>query len=134
MRSYNLAWTIATRCCTALRTGCCRSCSQFKTQPHAWSLGRDGETTSRRCYASCTGCQSDSALSSKSPVWPSNHWLAKYRNAYPVTVVLSLDCFDRHTQEIASFHERTTVMGIAMSLCPALSNGTLYQWNSVKHT
>jgi len=91
---------------------CCRSCSQFKTQPHFWSMGCDGETTPRRCYATITqasavrasGCQSDSASISKSTVWPSNHWLAKYRNTYPATAVLSLDRFERQTHEPASFH------------------------------
>jgi len=47
--------------------------------------------------------------------------------------LVSIDHFDRRTQEPASFHERTTVMGIAVSLCPALSNGTLYQQNFDNH-
>jgi len=58
--------------------------------------------------------------------------LAKYRNTYPATVVLSLERFDWRTQEPASFH--ITVMGIAVSLCLVLDNGTLYRRNFVKYT
>jgi len=60
-----------------------------------------------------------------------SHLQAKYQNTYPATVILSLDRFDRRTQEPASFHDRTTVMWIKVSPCPALHNEH-YQRNFIK--
>jgi len=69
MHLFHLAWTTATRYCTASRTGCCRSCSQFKMRLHVLSPELDAGTTSRWCCMSYTGCcQFDSALNSSLPV------------------------------------------------------------------
>ena len=55
-RSSRVAWTIATHCCSASAT------DYFD----AWSQAPVGVTTSHQCYGSCIGCQSVSALCSRS--------------------------------------------------------------------
>jgi len=61
--------------------GLLQKLQSVQTQPHVWSPGRDGKTTSHRCYASCTSCPSDSTSSLLSGLqltaWPSINWLAK---------------------------------------------------------
>ena len=64
-RSSRVAWTIATHCCSASATDF-DGCSRYRTLPPAWSQAPVGVTTSHQCYGSCTGCQSVSALCSRS--------------------------------------------------------------------
>ena len=42
------------------------ACSRCRTLPPAWSQAPVGVATSHKCYGSCTGCQSVSALCSRS--------------------------------------------------------------------
>jgi len=65
-RSSRVAWTIATHCCSASATDYFDACSRCKTLPPAWSQAPVGVTTSHQCYGSFTGCQSVSALCSRS--------------------------------------------------------------------
>ena len=65
-RSSRVAWTIATHCCLASATDYFDACRRCRTLTPAWSQAPVGVTTSHQCYASCTGCQSVSALCSRS--------------------------------------------------------------------
>jgi len=65
-RSSRVAWTTATHCCTASATDYFDACSRCRTLPPACSQAPVGVTTSHQCYGSCTGCQSVSALCSRS--------------------------------------------------------------------
>ena len=65
-RSSRVAWTIATHCCSASATDYFDACSRCRALPPAWSQAPVGVTTSHQCYGSCTGCQSVSALCSRS--------------------------------------------------------------------
>jgi len=64
--SSRVAWTTATHCLSASATDYFDACSRCRTLPPAWSQAPVGVTTSHQCYGSSTGCQSISALCSRS--------------------------------------------------------------------
>jgi len=66
---YRPGWISVIHYCTASWSLCCENFSLCRTLPHDWSLARDAATTSRRYYASSTGCLSESLLSSKWHAW-----------------------------------------------------------------
>ena len=76
--------------CTSLldavyRTLYCASCSLCRTPLHDWSLARDAVITSRRYYANCTGCPSESVSSSKWNAWLASRCLGRRLSTWQTT-------------------------------------------------
>jgi len=69
MRSSAAGLTTVTHCCLALPTNIWSDYSQFRMQLPVWWLVHDAPITSLRCWRSSTGCQSDSAYSTRWRCW-----------------------------------------------------------------
>jgi len=57
-RSFHVAWTTATHCCTASMMDYFAACSLYRMPLHGWSSALVRVTTSYHCYGNCTGFQS----------------------------------------------------------------------------
>ena len=131
-RILQYAWTIATHCCSASATDYLDACSRCRMLPLAWSQAPVGVTTSHQCYGSCTGCQSVSALYSRS--WGSYisrlvDWLLR---ASQTTVSFCRTLAVAHCGPIPMtcgsclFHEHITNSVIGVSRPPVLDCGTTW--------
>jgi len=113
--SSRVAWTIATHCCSASTTDYFDACSRRRTLPPACSQAPVGVTTSHQCYGSCTGCQSVSALSSRSR----GSYISRLVDWLPRTY-LADDC--RLLSDIGRCPLRSNSNGIRKLLVPRTHN------------
>ena len=127
---------LATHCCSASATNYFDACSRCRTLPTAWSQAPVGVTTSRQCYGSCTGCQSVSALCSRSRgscISRLSDWLPRTSQttvAFCRTLVVAHCGPIPMTFGSCLFHEHITNSVIGVSQPPVLNCGTTFHLDS----
>jgi len=77
-RSFHVAWTTATLCCTEWPTNSWGKYSRCRLLRQGWSQERNVANTSHRYCINFIGCQSDDELNSRLPAWYTKCCQAKY--------------------------------------------------------
>ena len=116
--------------------GLLRCLQSRRTLPPAWSQAPVGVTTSHQCYGSCTGCQSVSALCSRSRgsyISRLSVWLPRTSQttvAFCRTLVVAHCGPTPITFGSCLFHEHITNSVIGVSRPPVLDCGTTFHLDS----
>ena len=86
-RSFHVAWTTATRCCTEWPTNSCGKYSRRRMLRQGWSQERNVANTLHRYCVNFIGCQSDDELNSRWPAWYTKCCQAKYLAIWPTIFI-----------------------------------------------